>query len=97
MSGLKKERIRLTQERLKEVLSYNPETGIFTRNPGIRGGEKVGTNSHGYVSIMVDGYLYQAHRLAWLYMEGYMPEQEIDHISRKRDDNRWCNLRVVNR
>jgi hypothetical protein len=50
-------------------------------------------NSLGYVQIKISGKLYHAHRLAWLYVYGYMPEKEIDHINRIRDDNRIANLR----
>lgn len=95
---VKKKRVTLTQERVRELFNYNQETGLLTRRlPVIGGKEKVGTNSHGYISLMIDGYLYQAHRVIWLWMEGYMPEQQVDHISRIRDDNRWCNLRLVSR
>lgn len=49
----------------------------------------------GYIKIFLDGKSYMAHRLAWLYMEGYFPEYEIDHINRIRHDNKWNNLRHV--
>lgn len=90
----------ITQQRLKELLDYEPETGIFTwrvRN-GNRtkvGGNAGGVNSYGYVQIRLDGSLYKAHRLAWLYMYGEMPSDMIDHINRKTGDNRICNLRIA--
>lgn len=49
----------------------------------------------GYISINIDYKRYRAHRLAWLYVEGYWPEYEIDHINMVKTDNRWCNLRHV--
>ena len=92
----------LTQKRLKEVLDYNPTTGIFTRktktayNSHI--GEIVGSfDSRGYWQITIDRERYKAHRLAWLYIKGYFPENEIDHLNGKKDDNRLSNLREVSR
>jgi hypothetical protein len=90
----------LTQKRLKELLYYDPETGIFTRRVSRRGvkvGSVAGAYSYGYIRITVDYVPYQAHRLAFLYMKGYFPEYEVDHINRIKDDNRWCNLRHVSR
>ena len=89
----------ITQSRLKELLHYNPETGIFTRIASCRRpdliGKKAGSiKARGYVSIMIDGHHYLAHRLAFLYMTGLMPESS-DHINRVRDDNRWVNIRVA--
>jgi hypothetical protein len=92
---------KLTQKRLKEVLHYNPDTGIFTwilsNSNRIHKGDKAGCNSNGYISIGVDGSRYRAHVLAWLYMEGYFPENDIDHINRIKSDNKWKNLRHVSR
>lgn len=91
----------LTQERLKEVLDYNPITGIFVRkarNHGVKVGSIAGViNNFGYITIGVDGKRYLAHRLAWLYMEGYLPEHDIDHLNGSGVDNRWENLRHVSR
>jgi hypothetical protein len=91
---------RLTQERLKELTTYDPETGIFvwkkvTTNR-VKIGSKIGSvMANGYVSMAIDTRRYYAHRLAWLYTHGYFPENEVDHINRIRTDNRISNLREV--
>ena len=87
----------LKQERLKELLHYDQESGLFTRRVR-RGrclaGEVAGTlTDTGYIKIYYEGKLYRAHRLAWLYMTGVWPDSEIDHINGDRSDNRWANLR----
>jgi HNH endonuclease len=92
----------LTAARLRELLSYDPETGVWIRrvstsNHRARAGDKSGiTNGYakrGYAQIRADGRQYPAHRLAWLWMTGVWPVHEIDHINGERLDNRWCNLR----
>ena len=90
----------LTQERLKELLHYEPETGIFTRLKRTSNRIKIGDvagglNGGGYIQIRLFGKLQQAHRLAWLYMTGSMPEHEIDHKNSDKSDNCWSNLRDV--
>ena len=88
----------ITQKRLKELLSYDPDTGMFVWVVGRVGaskGAKAGGLCRGYVSVGVDGRKYFAHRLAWLYQKGSWPVEEIDHINHTRSDNRWCNLREV--
>lgn len=86
----------ITQDRLREMLHYNPETGVFTnkvRRANRHAGEAAGcVNAIGYVKIALDGKQYLGHRLAWLYVYGEMPEQ-IDHINCDRADNRIANLR----
>lgn len=91
----------LTAERLRALLHYDPETGIFTRRVSLKGvnaGEVAGClhQASGYIYIGVDGGKYRAHRLAWLYMAGEWPV-EVDHKNRKRADNRWPNLREATR
>ena len=87
----------LTQVRLRELLSYDPATGVFVRlvrSRGCRVGDVAGCrNKNGYVRITVDRKLYFAHRLAWLYVHGAWPVDGIDHINRDPSDNRLANLR----
>ena len=88
----------LTQKQLKEILHYNPETGIFTWLVKTANRIKIGdvagsTNSCGYISIKIKYNRYLAHRLAWLYMTGGWPKHQIDHIDHIRNNNRWVNFR----
>lgn len=92
----------LQQKYLKQILHYNPETGIFTwkkyRNQLAKKGDTAGTTDYtGYTRIKIHAKKYQAHRLAFLYMKGRFPEKCVDHINHKTGDNRWCNLRDVTR
>ena len=92
--------MKITQKRLKEVLRYDPDTGVFTwlvTIPNIKGvGAVAGTiKSTGYIRIGINKRQYYAHRLAFLYMSGELPFDHTDHINGIRHDNRWCNLRAV--
>jgi len=78
----------LTQARLKEVFHYDPESGVFTRLKG-RG---AGSNHAGYLYLSIDQTQYLAHRLAFLYMLGGMPER-VDHRDCNKRNNAWANLR----
>jgi hypothetical protein len=88
----------MTPERIMEVLSYDPMTGVFRWLAQLSASVIVGTeagciNKSGYRVIRVDGRLYYAHRLAWLYMTGKMPPRQIDHRNLIRSDNVFANLR----
>lgn len=87
----------ITQSELKEVLDYNPDTGLFTwieSNGCVKAGDIARYKHHtGYINITITGKAYQAHRLAYLYMTGNFPKNSIDHINHVKDDNRWTNLR----
>jgi hypothetical protein len=88
----------LTVERLREVLDYNPETGIFIWKIATHGhfaGGIAGTLTHGYVAIRIDGIKHSAHRLAWLHSHGSWPPCLIDHKNLNRSDNRLENLRLA--
>lgn len=88
---------RPTYERVRELLAYDPETGVFTRLKRVAacpaGPVVGGMTSHGYINITIDRKRNYAHRLAFLLMTGKWSEYEIDHINGNRADNRWANLR----
>jgi hypothetical protein len=93
----------LTQSRLKELLYFDENTGIFVRLVAsaqcVKVGDIAGTfrKQDGYCFVSVDGKQYRAHRLAWLYMTGEWPKKEIDHIDGNRINNSIYNLREVSR
>lgn len=91
----------LTADRLRELFVYDPLEGTF-RYRIARGaksaGMLAGTPRPGhYIIICIDYRLYVAHRLAWLYMTGEWPLEQIDHANLDRYDNRWENLREATR
>lgn len=89
----------LTPERVRELLHYEPETGVFTwrvaTSRRVKVGDKAGClhKRDGRVYISVDGKLYKAHRLAWLYMKAEWPAAGIDHRDGAPSNNRFDNLR----
>ena len=94
----------LTQKELKEVLHYDADTGKFTwlkaRNNRIKAGDIAGyvDKATGYYRVIkINGKRYLAHRLAFLYMTGKFPPDEIDHLNHLRYDNRFVNLRHATR
>lgn len=90
----------ISHEELKEIISYDPETGLFrwrvkvnqrfsTHNPP-------GCLHNKYWSIRIKGKRYYAHRLAWFWVYGDWPKRNIDHKNRCPTDNRLINLREAN-
>lgn len=88
---------QLTAERLRELLHYSPETGVFrwrvANSNRVRVGSVAGFASEKYITIRIDGHLHQAHRLAWLYMHGRWPVDQLDHRDGNKQRNAIGNLR----
>lgn len=94
----------LTAEALRALLRYEADTGKFIRiaKPSVYSATVVGAEAgtrrkDGYRMITLQGVTYMSHRLAFLYMTGAWPQQEVDHINGVKDDNRWANLRDVSK
>lgn len=89
----------ITQERLKHLISFDPESGIFRwirpTHPRIKKNSIAGCkhNKTGYILIYIDGKQYYAHRLVFLYLKGSVPKDQVDHINGIYSDNRYENLR----
>ena len=100
------DRILPTQERLKQIIDYDPETGIFTWKfrTDVSGGwnanfagKPAGTRLETSIVIFIDSEPYGAHRLAWVYVNGGSLERTtyVDHINCDCYDNRIANLRLA--
>lgn len=88
----------LTAENVRQIFDYDPATGELTKKayPGMRlrrGSTATSIRLDGYLSVSVMRKHHYAHRVVWLWMTGMWPENFIDHIDGKKDNNRWANLR----
>lgn len=97
--GMKNPAVKLTQEKVREMFDYDPETGILTwrisRYPSKAGDVVESLDERGYNRVHINRKGYRAHRIIWLWYYGFFPENGIDHINRNCGDNRINNLREV--
>lgn len=93
----------ISADEVRRAFSYDEETGVLSwvnPHPDSRGmvGRAVTARSNsGYIVVTINKVKYQAHRIIWLYVTGFMPREFIDHINGNKDDNRFCNLREASR
>ena len=87
----------LSAERVRAVLNYDSETGIFRWKIGmghqIAGRIAGSLHCHGYILICIDYAKYPAHRLAWAHYYGAWPRMALDHIDECKSNNKIANLR----
>ncbi|MFT5766721.1 MAG: hypothetical protein ACI9DH_000540 [Halioglobus sp.] len=89
------------QNDILENLHYNPYTGIFLWTSSNCARKKGAIAGHftiyGYRDVQFKYTFISLHRIAFLFMTGVMPDDSlsVDHINGVRDDNRWCNIRLV--
>lgn len=91
----------INQHDLHDLLDYDPESGLFrwrkkrwrSAAGSVAGCRHVG----GYIKIVVKQHRLLAHRMAWLYVHGVWPPEEIDHIDGNRANNAISNLRLASR
>jgi hypothetical protein len=92
----------MNTEELRELVAYDPETGVLTRRVTLasnaQAGQPItGVVGEGYIQCVIKGQFFLGHRLAWQLHYGVVPAGHIDHINGNRADNRICNLRLATR
>ena len=90
----------ISAELLRKILVYDPLDGSWVWRINSAAATKAGDQAghldeKGYHRISIKGRNYRSHRLAWLYMTGEWPKNQIDHRDRNRANNRWANLRIA--
>ena len=94
--------VMISHSHLLDLLKYDPENGVFTwlvapRKNTASGSAAGSLKPNGYIRITINGRAYYGHRLAWFYMYGEWPSEQVDHINLIRSDNRSSNLRLATR
>jgi len=88
-------------QKLNELLSFDPNTGKFTRLQSVgnaKAGDMAGSiRPDGYYELSICGKTYLSHRIAWAMFYGEPPSESIDHINTDRSDNRIENLRLASK
>ncbi len=79
----------------RSITDFKDKRAYSTWNARFSGNIAGGKTDQGYHQIVINAHNYRAHRLAWLYVHGEWPKDQIDHINRIRKDNRIVNLRTV--
>ena len=83
----------LTPRRLRELMTYDPYTGLFTNRFGQVLGS--GQTRAKYIRIAIDNKMYLAHRLAWFWIHDEWPAYDLDHIDGNGQNNAIINLQQL--
>ena len=100
-NNMNKHKGKLTHSELLRLVNYDKDTGEFTwkAHPRYKSltGKKIGCidKSKGYLEIRINNVKYLGHRLAFFYVTGELPNDQVDHIDQVRSNNAWSNLRLV--